>query len=96
MFYIFHIDHHGEFQGILRACKTLKRAKVWLDNEDPNPRVRRFGRVGILNGTWARVIIELDVKLKKVGMYDYELPDDENPVNDKHYAEIDRVLDLLH
>lgn len=100
MFYIMHIDHHGNYQGILAAFKTIKSAKRSLDAD---PSLRRCGRVctHTSHRTYACCIVEIDCELQWSEVdRGFDLPDeDDEEVSDeeldKVHGPIDRMLAFL-
>lgn len=110
MFYVIHLDHDGEYQGIVGNFKTLKEAKADIESSEVcGKKIIRIGRIGYLpcshtrdEYSFSRVIVEIDMNLKKTTgkrkLYDPYIPPDEDDEPEKHekfFAEIDRVLDIL-
>jgi hypothetical protein len=44
MIYVINLDHHGGYQGIVSKWKTLREAKLDIENEGND--IIRVGRVG--------------------------------------------------
>ena len=76
MFYLVHNDHYGGHQGVIKAFSELETAKKYLD--DRPQEFRRCGMIAVHadGGSYARMIVEIPLRVKKGvhGEYDVEEP----------------------